>query len=104
MSNPYETADFWAAIAEQLTEARQATSATRVCEIMPPVPGLSCARAAGLFAGGGDDPLDDALRAAGWTYRWSRASYHWCMQAPDGSLLTYIEGDLYQSDRRDDTT
>ena len=99
------TSDFWAMIDRQLAAATNAISATRVCEIMPTVPDLSAGGASGFFAGsGGDDRLDDALRAAGWSYRWAEASYHWCMEAPDGSTLTYVEGDLYIGDQAEADT
>lgn len=91
------TSDFWAAIDAQLAEARQATSAAQVCQIMRTDPGPTGRD--GFFAGSDDDSLDGALHTAGWSYRWAHAPYHWRMEAPDGSALTYVEGDLYIGDQ-----
>lgn len=96
------TSDFWAAIDAQLAEARQATSAAQVCQIMRTDPGPTGRD--GFFAGSDDDSLDGALHTAGWSYRWAHAPYHWCMEAPDGSTLTYVEGDLYIGDQETSET
>jgi hypothetical protein len=83
---------FWAAIEQQLAAAQSARSAADVLRIFAS-PGHN---SPGFFGGsGGDDALDDALYAAGWTYAWSEASYHWAMRAPDGSGITYVEGDIF---------
>lgn len=44
----------------------------------------------------GDD-FADLLLDAGWRFVWSEANYHWIMEAPDGGLLGYVEGDLYHA-------
>jgi len=50
-----------------------------------------------FFAGsGGDGSLRDALYDAGWSLNWGRAAYWWSMRAPDGSSVTYVEGDIYE--------
>lgn len=49
----------------------------------------------GFWPGDGDDLLG-VLYDADWTTVDYRAPYHWCIKAPDGSLLTYVEGDLYR--------
>lgn len=36
----------------------------------------------------------------GWTYVWIEADYYWAMQAPDGSVITYVEGDVYRGNQR----
>lgn len=91
--------DFWAGIDAQLAVIRTATSAAQVVAAMPPVPGLSSCD--GFFGGsGGDDTVYEALLEAGWTTVWSEADYFWCMRAPDGSQLTYIEGDLVLGNAR----
>jgi hypothetical protein len=96
--------NFWAAAEAQLRELRSATNAADVVAILslernPDGPGMSCAD--GFFAGsGGDDTVQDALEAAGWDYVWPEASYHFCMRAPDGSCITYVEGDIYLGNRR----
>lgn len=107
MSDP-----FWTAVRQQLTELRTATTAEDVLRILAPDrnpyrlenptwDGQDGA-AQGFFAGSGsgDDTVDDALDDAGWTYVWSRAAYWWAMRAPDGSVITYCEGDIYRGDRR----
>jgi len=96
--------DFWAVIDAQLEELRSASSAADVVRILsqdrnPCGPGTSSAP--GFFAGsGGDGTVDDALSDAGWDYVWSQACFHFCMRAPDGSSITYVEGDIYLGDHR----
>lgn len=97
---------FWAVIAAQLKDLESAKSADDVLRVLSydrtPYPsGSPMSTADGFFAGsGGDGTVDDALDDAGWTYVWSRAAYWWAMQAPDGSVITYVEGDIYRGDRR----
>ena len=87
---------FWAEIDQQLAELRTARTAADVIRICPPIRSVSDPAAQGFFAGGGGDHLPDGpLSAAGWTFVWSKASYWWKMQSPDGSTITYTEGDLY---------
>lgn len=102
---------FWVAVREQLTELKTAQSADDVLRILalercpyrlddPNWNGMDGA-AEGFFAGsGGDNTVDDALDDAGWLYVWSRANYWWCMRAPDGSEITYVEGDVYRGNRK----
>jgi hypothetical protein len=88
---------FWAEIDRQLAELRTAKTADDVIRICPAVPGTSAGE--GFFAGsGGDGQVIDALYAAGWTVTWREAHYYWVMRAPNGDLLTYVEGDLYRGD------
>lgn len=100
---------FWAAVHAQLHAARTARTAAEVLAIFAPdndpyqlLPGRDKHTAApGYFAGsGGDARLSSALTAAGWTYAWSKAPYWWCMRAPDGSGIVYVEGDLYPEEAR----
>lgn len=54
-----------------------------------------------FFAGsGGDDSLMEALETAGWHVVWAEAHYFYVMRAPNGDLLTYVEGDVYRGDAR----
>lgn len=58
-----------------------------------------CAKEPEISAGEGfwiadGDAMLGALYNAGWQCVEYRAVYHWCLRAPDGSLLTYTEGDL----------
>lgn len=95
---------FWAAIDAQLADLRQARTAADVLRILAPdndpyhtVLGAEPHRAApGFFAGsGGDGTVQNALAAAGWRLTWAEASYYYTMTAPDGTVITYIEGDIY---------
>lgn len=102
---------FWTAIKQQLTELHTAATADDVIRILslercpyrledPTWDGMD-GGAQGFFGGsGGNDAVDEALTEAGWTYLWSRAAYWWAMQAPDGSVITYCEGDIYLGDKR----
>lgn len=96
--------EFWAAVKAQLAELESAKSADDVIRILsnetnPLGPGSSAGD--GFFAGsGGDDSVWDALYEAGWTQVWAEAAYFYVMRAPDGSMITYIEGDIYRGDRR----
>lgn len=99
---------FWTAIQAQLTELASAANADDVLRILSddrnPDPNASWMRsgnAQGFFAGsGGDDTVWEALREAGWRIIWSEASYFYVAEAPDGSTVTYIEGDIYRGDHR----
>lgn len=99
---------FWSVIAAQLKELESARTADDVIRILSPErnpygpdwDGRDGA-ADGFFAGsGGDRTVWDALWDAGWKDIWTKAAYYWVMRAPDGSLITYIEGDVYRGDRR----
>lgn len=89
---------FWAEIDRQIEALETAKTADEVFQICPASP----ARAdAGFFAGGGGDAtVARALRQAGWRTVWAEASYYWCMRAPNGDLITYVEGDLQRGDGR----
>lgn len=105
---------FWTAVRQQLAELRTARNADDALRTLAPErnpyrledptwdgmdPG-----AEGFFGGsGGDDRVDEALEDAGWTYAWSKAAYWWAMRAPDGSAVTYCEGDVYRGVRPDPT-
>lgn len=91
--------DFWEAIDTQLDQLKSAKSAADVLRILPPVEDLSSGD--GFFAGGGGDYTPcDSLYEAGWTTIWFEAPYYYAMRAPDGSAITYIEGDIYNGDQR----
>jgi hypothetical protein len=101
---------FWTAVKAQLTELREAKSADDVLRILAPErnpyrletpnwTGMDEA-ADGFFAGsGGNTTLDEALDDAGWSWVGGSA-YHYAMRAPDGSVITYCEGDVYRGDKR----
>ncbi|MFC8682558.1 hypothetical protein ACFT30_13645 [Microbacterium ureisolvens] len=53
-----------------------------------------------FFPGGADDTLADALRDAGWTFKFFGAPYVYkAKHASTGAILHYIEGDLYDRTR-----
>jgi hypothetical protein len=97
------TDGFWAAVEAQLAELRTATSADDVLRILAPEHnpyGADSASGEGFFAGsGGDDSMQEALEAAGWHLTWAEASYYYVIQAPNGDLITYVEGDVYRGDQ-----
>lgn len=85
---------FWARIDAQLTDLRGARTADDVIGILD-APSSGDA----FFAGsGGDATVLDALYDAGWRLTWSAAPYYYVMKAPDGDMITYIEGDIYRGD------
>lgn len=95
--------NFWKAVEKQLAELRTAQNADDVIRILsrernPYGPDHGVA-GDGFFAGsGGDDSLWDALTDAGWVQVWAEAAHFYVMEAPDGSMITYIEGDVYRGD------
>lgn len=97
---------FWATIAQQVEELRTARSADDVVRILsdernPLGPGHKDGAADGFFAGGGgDDTVWNALTDARWSVVWAEADYYFLVRAPDGSHITYIEGDIYRGDKR----
>ncbi|WP_331732949.1 hypothetical protein OG613_48990 (plasmid) [Streptomyces sp. NBC_00015] len=101
MSDP-----FWTAIAEQHTELQAARTADDVIRILshdrnPHGPNWDGAAGDAYFAGsGGDRTVNAALHAAGWTTIWAESALYYVKRAPDGSVITYIEGDIYRGDRR----
>lgn len=95
--------NFWEVIESQLRELGTASTADDVIRILSnernPLGGGSAGD--GFFAGsGGDGSVEGALFDAGWTHVWSEASYYWCMRAPNGDLITYVEGDIYRGNQR----
>jgi hypothetical protein len=97
--------EFWVKVRAQLEEAKSARSAEDVLRIFSrernPYGNSEMVAGDGFFAGsGGDDTLSDALEEAGWGFVWSKAFYWWAMKAPDGSVITYIEGDIYRGSRQ----
>ncbi|MGW6144397.1 hypothetical protein [Streptomyces sp. NPDC055140] len=100
MSNP-----FWTAIAAQHKELESARSADDVLRILshdrnPHGPDWDGASEDGYFAGsGGDKTVGEALHTAGWTAIWAESPVYYTMRAPDGSVITYIEGDIRRGDR-----
>jgi len=91
---------FWAVIDAQLAELATAATAADVLRILATDrnpygdPGITSAPA--FFAGsGGDASIMEPLIAAGWRVNWAEAHYHYSMIAPDGSSITYVEGDVF---------
>lgn len=96
---------FWAAIDAQLRQCQQARSANDVLRILDtagnPHDDPSITGAPAFFAGGGGGAsLLAALESAGWSLIWAEASYHYAVRAPDGSAITYVEGDVYPGSER----
>lgn len=89
--------DFWAMVDAQLKELESARTADDVIRILA---SGGCAGEAFFGGSGGDESVWDALCEAGWTQIWAEAHYYYAMRAPDGSAITYIEGDIYRGDQR----
>jgi len=94
------TDNFWNVIDTQREQLRSAESAADVLRILatehnPYGPGIASAPA--FFAG--DRSMREELVEAGWTTIWSEAWYHFAMRAPDGTVITYVEGDIYPENR-----
>ncbi len=88
---------FWHVIELQLEKASRAKSASDVLRIFA----IENHNSPAFFAGsGGDGSLMESLTDAGWSTLWARASYHYAMQAPDGSSITYVEGDIFPGNHR----
>lgn len=100
---------FWTVIAEQHKELESARCADDVLRILshdrnPYGPNWEGAAEEAFFAGGGGSKtVSEALEIAGWTTIWAESSVYYTMCAPDGSLITYIEGDIKRGDRRGHT-
>ena len=86
---------FWEAIDTQLELLKKAKTADDVLFILRKVPGVSSGH--GFFAGGGGHgDVASSLSEAGWTMVTFKANYDWCMEAPNGDLISYVEGDIYR--------
>jgi hypothetical protein len=101
--------EFWNEVDQQLEELKSAASADEVLAILSPKRNpyrhtdgdLNMISGDAFFAGGGGDSTPaDSLLLAGWRYIWSEAPYYYALEAPDGSRITYVEGDVYRGDRR----
>lgn len=106
-SSRRRTAGFWDEIKAQLARISKAKTADEVIAILNDDQ-YTEAREYGahntgpdaFFGGsGGDDSLMSALSAAGWSIVWAEASYYYVAKAPNGDLLTYVEGDVFKGDQ-----
>ncbi len=100
MTEPTTLSKFWDVIDAQIEQLTTAKSADEVIDILAkdknPYGDPDIASGDGFFAGsGGDATVWGALAAAGWKTVWYEADYHFAMRAPDGSGITYVEGDIY---------
>ncbi len=91
--------DFWAAIDAQLKDLESAENADDVIRILG---GVEAASSGDAFfgGGGGDGCMWESLDKAGWSFVWFDADYYWCMRAPNGSMVTYVEGDVYSGNQK----
>lgn len=91
--------DFWKAVDAALADLTAAKTADDVITTLNNYSTPSSGDA--FFAGGGGNgDVADSLRTAGWVTIWRDAWYFWAMQAPDGSAITYVEGDVYKGNSR----
>jgi hypothetical protein len=100
------TDNFWGVIKAQVEELRTAKGADDVLRILskerdPYGPDHETGGCDAFFAGGGgDDTVHESLVDAGWRTIWYEAWYYWAMRAPDGTVITYIEGDIFARDTK----
>lgn len=92
---------FWDVVNAQLAELSTATAAEDVIRTLahdrnPYGPDATSAADAFFAGSGGDNTVLESLRAAGWRVVWAEGSHYYVAQAPDGSVITYIEGDIYR--------
>lgn len=89
---------FWAMVEAQLEELKSAKNADDVIRILGESDG---GPGDAFFPGsGGDGTVRGSLYEAGWGLVWEDWEGYYVMKAPDGSVITYIEGDVYRGDRR----
>lgn len=95
---------FWEVVDAQLAELRTAKTQDDVIRILAnerdPYGNGGGGSHAFFAGGGGDDGVMEALGEAGWKIVWANADYHFAMRAPDGTCITYTEGDIYRGDGR----
>lgn len=94
---------FWDSIAAVLAEAATASTAEELITAVRrgPDQGIGDVGADAFFAGsGGNDQLVEALDdSSSWDIDWIEGDYWWKATAKrDGSVVEYIEGDLYRRD------
>ncbi|MEB3023365.1 MULTISPECIES: Clp protease/crotonase-like domain-containing protein [Mycolicibacter] len=90
---------FWEEIKQVLAEAAQAKTADELIAAVRKGPNQDSGSGDAFFAGsGGDDQLVEALYDAGpWSITWREGDYHWrATSSVDGSVIEYIEGDVYR--------
>jgi hypothetical protein len=93
------TAGFWENISAQISQLQSAKSADDVISILgPPDPNIGVGDAF-FEGGGGDEDVYSALMQAGWRTIAFEAPYYWAMEAPDGSVISYVEGDIYRGNQ-----
>lgn len=95
---------FWAAVDAQAAQLRTAATAGDVLRILAtggnPYGDPHISGAPGFYAGEGGE-VAAALAAAGWTTAWYEAAYNFAMRAPDGTAITFCEGDVFAGDGLD---
>lgn len=96
--------EFWQVIKDQCKELESAKNEEDVLRILSkernPYHHDTIAGDGFFAGGGGDESVEDSLDTAGWTHVWRDAWYYWAMRAPDGSIITYVEGDIYKGDQK----
>lgn len=95
---------FWDQVNIQLDEARTATSADQLLAVLshqrnPYGDPSMAANADGFFAGDSSELLT-VLTESGWSPVWLEANYYWALRAPDASVITYIEGDVFRGNQK----
>lgn len=87
---------FWENCDAALDKCEQAKTVQEVVDVLNQHFDKSAGDA--FFGGsGGDRQLLDAIgkNPNGWRVFWAEAEYHWKARDTEGSILTYVEGDVY---------
>lgn len=89
---------FWDEIRRVLGAVKNACTADELIAAVATGPRQDSGSGDALFAGsGGDDQLVDALDRANWKVHRVEGDYHWqALSKVDGSMIEYIEGDVYR--------
>jgi hypothetical protein len=93
------TDTFWQDVDTYLTDMTTATTAddvVRGAQTIFDQPADTYTGEAFFPGSGGENQLCESLAAAGWTFTRFAADYYWTAKAPDGTLIEYIEGDIYR--------
>jgi hypothetical protein len=53
-----------------------------------------------FFPGGGDRDMLGTLMESGWSTVWVRADYYFAARDREGTVITYVEGDIYWGNQK----
>lgn len=92
---------FWNEISGVLGAAKEARTADELIAAVGTGPHQDSGSGDAFFAGsGGDNQLIEALDRAHWKMHRVEGDYHWqALSKVDGTVVEYIEGDLYRREQ-----